>query len=150
MSNVCVVLRVPTECWEFAWELMPGPKVLVVDDDGESRGLICEVLESNGYSVASVADGTAAREILQKDGDFRIVIADLRMPKENGLDLIRSLREKNSKHEFILMSSFISSGERKSAERLGVRALLDKPFRLSELLQSVSELVEKKPIGTTP
>jgi CheY-like chemotaxis protein len=129
---------------------MAGTKVLVVDDDSESRGLLCEVLESNGYFVASVGDASAAREILEKDGNFRIVIADLRMPKENGLDLIRSLREKNHRHEFILMSSFISSAERKSAERLGVRALLDKPFRLSELLQSVSELVEKKEIGITP
>ena len=129
---------------------MTSSKVLVVDDDSESRGLICEVLESNGYSVASVADGRAAREILEKDGDFRVVIADLRMPIENGLDLIRNLREKNHRHEFILMSSFISAAERKSAERLGVRALLDKPFRLSELLQSVSELVGKKPIEITP
>jgi len=129
---------------------MASPKVLVVDDDSESRGLICEVLESNGYSVASVADGRAARDILEKDGDFRVVIADLRMPIENGLDLIRNLREKNNQHEFILMSSFISAAERKSAERLGVRTLLDKPFRLSELLQSVSELVGKKPIEITP
>ena len=129
---------------------MTSSKVLVVDDDSESRGLICEVLESNGYSVASVADGRAAREILEKDGDFRVVIADLRMPIENGLDLLRNLREKNNRHEFILMSSFISAAERKSAERLGVRALLDKPFRLSELLQSVSELVGKKPIEITP
>ena len=129
---------------------MTSPKVLVVDDDSESRGLISEVLESNGYSVASVADGRAARDILEKDGDFRVVIADLRMPIENGLDLIRNLREKNNQHEFILMSSFISAAERKSAERLGVRTLLDKPFRLSELLQSVSELVGKKPIEITP
>ena len=129
---------------------MASPKVLVVDDDSESRGLICEVLESNGYSVASVADGRAARDILEKDGDFRVVIADLRMPIENGLDLIRNLREKNNQHEFILMSSFMSAAERKSAERLGVRTLLDKPFRLSELLQSVSELVGKKPIEITP
>jgi len=129
---------------------MTSSKVLVVDDDSESRGLICEVLESNGYSVASVADGRAAREILEKDGDFRVVIADLRMPIENGLDLLRNLREKNNRHEFILMSSFISAAERKSAERLGVRTLLDKPFRLSELLQSVSELVGKKPIEITP
>jgi len=129
---------------------MASPKVLVVDDDSESRGLICEVLESNGYSVASVADGAAARDILEKDEDFRVVIADLRMPIENGLDLLRNLREKNNRHEFILMSSFISAAERKSAERLGVRTLLDKPFRLSELLQSVSELVGKKPIEITP
>lgn len=129
---------------------MANVKILVVDDDSESRGLISEVLESNGYAVASVGDGEAAREMLEKDSTFRVVIADLRMPKENGLDLIRSLRRNNTRHEFILMSSFISAAEKKLAETLGVRALLDKPFRLSDLLQSVSELAEKKPIGITP
>ena len=129
---------------------MANQKVLVVDDDSESRGLICEVLGANGYSVVSVGDGAAARQILEKDAGFSVVIADLRMPDENGLDLIRSLREKNTPHKFILMSSFISSAEKKLAKTLGVRALLDKPFRLSELLQSVSELAEKKPIGITP
>ena len=123
---------------------MANQKVLVVDDDSESRGLICEVLEANGYSVVSVGDGAAARQILEKDAGFSVV------PDENGLDLIRSLREKNTPHKFILMSSFISSAEKKLAKTLGVRALLDKPFRLSELLQSVSELAEKKPIGITP
>ena len=129
---------------------MADLKILVVDDDSESRGLISEVLESNGYSVASVADGAAAREILAKDAAYRVVIADLRMPKENGLDLIRSLRQSNTRHEFILMSSFISAAEKRLAETLGVRALLDKPFRLSDLLQSVSELAVKKPIEITP
>src|SRR5437870_12184874 len=119
---------------------MTAQKVLVVDDDSESRGLISEVLESNGYSVASVADGAAAREILEKDGDFRVVIADLRMPIENGLDLIRNLREKNNRHELILMSSLMSAAERKSAEGLVVRTRLEKPFRLTELLLLVRAL----------
>ncbi len=122
------------------------PKILVVDDDEESRHLLCEVLEANGYSVEAVGDGVAAREALSRDIGFRVVIADLRMPKETGLDLIQNLRKQNSKHEIILMSSFISSAERKLAQDLGARALLEKPFRLSDLLERVGQLVGKKPI----
>lgn len=129
---------------------MASPKVLIVDDDAESRGLLSEVLEANGYSVSAVEDGLAAREALRRDGEFRIIIADLRMPKEGGLELIRNLREQNTKHDFILMSSFISGQERKSAQALGVRALLDKPFRLAELLEVVGELAAKNPIEITP
>ena len=119
------------------------PKILVVDDDEESRHLLCEVLEANGYVVDAVADGLAAREALTRDGKYRIVIADLRMPKETGLQLIQNLRKQNSKHEIILMSSFISGPERKLARELGAYALLEKPFRLSDLLERVSELVSK-------
>ncbi|MBZ5561621.1 MAG: response regulator [Acidobacteriia bacterium] len=122
-------------------------KVLIVDDDQESRDLLCEVLEANGYAAEAVADGIEARKALSRDADCRIVIADLRMPNETGLDLLRKLREENSKHEIILMSSFISGAERKAAKALGARALLDKPFRLTELLQAVAEVAAKNSIG---
>jgi CheY-like chemotaxis protein len=127
--------------------LVSVTKVLVVDDDRESRDLLCEVLEANGYTVEAVADGAAAREALSQDQQHHIIIADLRMPKETGLDLLRNLRQQDSKHDIILMSSFISGGERKLAKELGAHALLDKPFRLSELLQAVAELAAKNAVG---
>ncbi len=122
-------------------------KILVVDDDKESRDLLCEVLEANGYAVCAVPDAPAARDELGRDAAYRIVIADLRMPKESGLDLLRKLRQQDAKQEIILMSSFISGAERKAAKALGAHALLDKPFQLSELLQRVSELAAQNPIG---
>ena len=131
---------------------MSQPKVLVVDDDAESRGLICEVLEANGYSVGAAGDGAAAREALTRDENYRIVIADLRMPNENGIELLRSLRQQKAQHDVILMSSFISGAERKVAQDMGVQRLLEKPFRLSELLQMVGELAGRNPLeaGATP
>ena len=126
-------------------------RILVVDDDPESRDLLCEVLEANGYQqVEAVADGLAAREALARDDDCPIIIADLHMPNESGLDLLRNLRKQNAKHQMVLMSSFISTTERKLARDLGAYALLDKPFRLSELLQVVSQLTERDPIGISP
>ena len=123
-------------------------RILVVDDDPESRDLLCEVLEANGYlQVEAVADGLAAREALARDDDCPIIIADLHMPNESGLDLLRNLRKQNAKHQMVLMSSFISTTERKLARDLGAYALLDKPFRLSQLLQVVSQLTERNPIG---
>ena len=123
-------------------------RILVVDDDLESRDLLREVLEANGYpQVEAVADGLAAREALARDGDCPIIIADLHMPNESGLDLLRNLRKQNAKPQIILMSSYFSAAERKSARDLGAFALLDKPFRLSDLLQAVSQLAERNPIG---
>jgi len=125
-------------------------KILVVDDDPESRDLLCEVLETNGYAPQAVENGPAAREILQRDGDCQIVIADFRMPRESGLELLRTLREQNSKHEFILMSSFMSSGEKKAAKALGAHALLEKPFRIAELLQTLGGLAAQNSRGVSP
>ena len=122
-------------------------KVLIVDDDEESRQLLSEVLEGNGYAVGAVGDGSAAREALDQDGAYRIVIADLHMPKESGLDLLKHLRQRNWTHHLILMSSFISLAEKELAHDLGARALLEKPFRLSELLDVVGELARSKSMG---
>jgi len=123
-------------------------RILVVDDDPESRDLLSEVLTANGYpQVEAVADGLAAREALARDGDCPIIIADLHMPNESGLDLLRNLRKQNAKREVVLMSSFFSPAERKLARDLGAYALLDKPFRLSDLLELVSQLAERNSIG---
>jgi DNA-binding response OmpR family regulator len=123
-------------------------RILVVDDDPESRDLLSEVLEANGYpQVEAAADGLAAREALARDNDCPIIIADLHMPNESGLDLLRHLRKQNAKHEIVLMSSFFSLTERKLALDLGAYALLNKPFRISELLELVSQLAERNSIG---
>ena len=122
-------------------------KILVVDDDQESRELLCEVLEANGYAPHAVADGIAAREVLSRDLEYRIVIADLQMPRESGLELLRTLRQENSKHEIIMMSSFMSGAEKKAAKALGAHALLDKPFQLTELLQTIANIVAQNAIG---
>ena len=116
-------------------------KILIVDDDLESRNLLCEVLEAQGYAPHAVADGPAAREVLRRDGEYRIVIADLQMPQESGLELLRKLREQDCTREIILMSSFMSRAEKQAAKALGAHAMLEKPFQINELLQKVAELV---------
>ncbi|HEX5483918.1 MAG TPA: response regulator [Terriglobia bacterium] len=122
-------------------------KVLVVDDDKESRDLLFEVLATNGYSVSAAENAGAARALLDQDDGYRIVIADLRMPDGSGLELLKDLRGRNSKQEIILMSSFISGAERELALDLGVDALLEKPFQLSELLEIVAGLAKEKSFG---
>lgn len=123
------------------------PKILIVDDDPESRELLSEVLTTNGYSARAVEDVSAARELLSADDDYRIVIADLRMPDGTGLELLRELRGEKTKYEVILMSSFLSGTERKLALDLGVNGLIDKPFRISELLDLVAGLAKESSIG---
>lgn len=123
------------------------PRVLVVDDDQESRNLLSEVLIANGFAVDLAEDGEGLWKALSVDEGRAVILIDLRMPGENGLQLLRKLQEKKIACDAILMSSFITASERDLARELGVRAFLEKPFRLSELLDVVSELAGKHPIG---
>ncbi len=122
-------------------------KVLIVDDDRESRELLCEVLELSGYAPYAVANGREAHEVLNHDVEYRIVITDLRMPLESGLELLRNLRGQNSRHEIILMSSFMTDPEKKAAKVLGAHTLLEKPFQFTELLQTMARLTTQKSIS---
>lgn len=122
-------------------------RVLVVDDDAESRDLLSEVLTGGGYAVGVVGSAAAARAALEQDPAYRIVIADLRMPDGSGLELLEGLRCGGSKHEIILMSSFFSGAEKKRALELGADGLIEKPFRLSELLDLVAGLAREDSIG---
>ncbi len=116
-------------------------KILIVDDDQESRDLLSEFLAGSGYAVNAVEDGFAAWQALTGEVEgYGIVIADLRMPGHTGWDLLRKIRQHGSKQRIILMSSFISGADRKLAEDLGAQGLLEKPFQLSELLRVVGEL----------
>ena len=119
----------------------------MVDDDQESRNLLSEVLNANGYSVDVAEDGEGLWKALNTNGGRVVILIDLRMPGENGLELLRKLQEKKIACDAILMTSFITGSERDLAQELGVRAFLEKPFRLSELVRVVSEVATKNPIG---
>jgi DNA-binding response OmpR family regulator len=122
-------------------------KILVVEDDKESRDLLCEVLTGSDYAVDAVENVTDARRELGANDDYRIVIADLRMPDGTGLELLRDIGMRNSKPGVILISSFMSGLERKAALELGAGALLEKPFRFGDLLQAVANLATPDPVG---
>jgi DNA-binding response OmpR family regulator len=122
-------------------------KILVVEDDKESRDLLCEMLSGNDYAVDAVENVTEARRELGANGDYSIVIADLRMPDGTGLELLREIGKRHSKPGVILVSSFMSGLERKAALELGAGALLEKPFRFGDLLQAVASLATPDPVG---
>jgi two-component system, OmpR family, response regulator len=124
-------------------------KILVVEDDKESRDLLCEVLSGSDYAVDAVENVTDARRELGANDDYRIVIADLRMPDGTGLELLRDIGMRNSKPGVILISSFMSGLERKAALELGAGALLEKPFRFGDLLQAVANLATPDPVGVS-
>jgi DNA-binding response OmpR family regulator len=123
-------------------------KILVVEDDKENRNLLREVLSGSDYAVDAVENVTDARRELSANGDYSIVIADLRMPDGSGLELLRDISKRAPKPAVILISSFMSGLERKAARELGAGALLEKPFRFSDLLQAVANLAVPDAVGS--
>lgn len=121
-------------------------KLLVVDDEDFTRRCISEQIDWNIYDievVGTAVDGVDAWEkICSLKPDF--VIVDIKMPKMNGLELLEKIREGKLDIDTIILSGFDEFEFAQRALNLGAKNYLLKPVDLSELLNIVITLQEKK------
>jgi DNA-binding NtrC family response regulator len=107
-------------------------KVLVVDDDEDLLFIIAEYLSMNGIECDSATSASQARKRILTC-DYDMVISDLQMPGESGLELFRFLSYRRPELPFILMSGNPDPWIRREALRMGVCRFFQKPFHLSSL-----------------
>lgn len=115
-------------------------RILVADDDAEIRELIVGVLEDEGYQVLSCSDGTQALRALGQE-QFDLVLADIKMPRLSGIDLLLQVRRLALDTEVILMTAYASVQSAVQALRGEAFDYLIKPFSLGELRQRVHQAV---------
>lgn len=111
-------------------------RVLVVEDNGEVRALLGDVFAQEGYRFALAEDGAAMRRTLAKGG-VDVVVIDVLLRGENGLDLAREAADAGA-------AVVITTGDhswREKVERSGHRHLL-KPYRLGDLIATVEAALE--------
>ncbi len=117
---------------------MSGPrKILLVDDDPHVLSSIKGILEESGFVVTSASDGEAAETIFGSD-TFEAVISDIQMPKRSGLQLAKSLKEKNET-PLILMTGFREYIDAITDYEVPIDGFLAKPFRKDELLKMLEQ-----------
>ena len=125
-----------------------APHLLVVDDDTRIRNLLKQFLSENGFRI-TVA-GTAAEARRKLEGlDFDLLILDVMMPGESGVDLTRSLR--HAKDVPILMLTALSETDsRISGLEAGADDYLPKPFDPRELILRVNNILRRGGPPATP
>ena len=117
------------------------PRVLVIDDNQDIRELMAVALQGEGYSVEQAADGEKGIEC-QSARPADIVITDIRMPNQNGYDMIAWLREQHPQVKVIATTGGASSEMYLFAAReMGADALLPKPFNVDQLLRAVRDVL---------
>ncbi len=114
---------------------------LVVDDSLSARRATAQVMKDAGYVVRTAIDGMEAVSILEKFVPD-IILADMEMPRMNGLELTSHVRGKSSTRDVpvIMITSRSTDKHRKQAQAAGVSVYLTKPFNDEVLLRHVSEL----------
>ena len=119
----------------------PRWKILVVDDQDGIRALLQEILESAGHQVRTASDGRKAMESMLEER-VDLVITDLVMPDQEGIETIRLLRKQYPEVKVIAMSGQFGSQFLKMAELLGASATLTKPVSEEALLQTIDKIFE--------
>jgi diguanylate cyclase (GGDEF)-like protein len=115
------------------------PRILVADDDVSIRTLIAEVLGDDGYEVTAAANGGEAWQKFQ-EGDYEIVLTDIRMPVLDGLQLLEKIMSRSPATRVLLLTSFASMASSVEALKHGAFDYLVKPF---ESLEAVSSAVQR-------
>lgn len=118
----------------------PQRHVLVVDDEVELADQLAQGLRILGFAVASVYSATEARRQLAARGDIEVVITDVRLAGEEGLELAEEIsRETDERRaiEVVVISGNASTEDAARAERAGASDFLTKPFRLHEIAKAV-------------
>jgi two-component system phosphate regulon response regulator OmpR len=117
------------------------PHILVIDDDNRLRDLIARYLTEQGYRVTSAIDAADARAKLAGI-TFDLLVVDIMMPGENGLELTKSLRE-SSLVPILLLTAMGESNDRITGLETGADDYLVKPFEPRELVLRISAILKR-------
>lgn len=117
--------------------------VLVVDDDVRLRSLLQRFLRESGYFVSAAADADEARALLS-EYRFDLLIVDIMMPRENGLQFLEKLRVE-SNVPVILLTAMGETADRITGLELGADDYLPKPFEPKELLLRIRNILKHAP-----
>lgn len=119
-------------------------KILVIDDDRAIRHLICELMKSAGYSVASAKDGLEGLEKLRKK-KYDLILLDVWMPRLNGLEFLAQLRnEPSPRPKVIVMTADNTPETLLAAVREQVYMYMAKPFQPKALDEMVKSALAAK------
>ena len=121
----------------------PPPHVLVVDDDERLRGLLKKYLSDNGYAVTTAGDAAEARAQLGAVVPDLIVL-DVMMPGESGVELTKSLRARSAV-PILLLTAMGAAQDRIAGLESGADDYLAKPFEPRELLLRIAGILRRAP-----
>ena len=120
--------------------------LLIVEDDPEMRDLLRKVLEKEGYRISVAGDGREATTSLSRK-PFDLVVTDLLMPDDGGLELLRAIRQTHPTLPVIIITAFGDWGSYSRALELGAAAFISKPLKMAELIAAIQTALAGRGAG---
>ncbi|MDP8216087.1 MAG: response regulator [Candidatus Kaelpia imicola] len=126
---------------------IPKGRILLVDDDRGLLESISDFLSLEDFNVETVNEGQKAVTAI-KDGDFDLVITDIKMPGLSGLEVLKKAREIDPELPVIIMTGFASLETAIEAVRDGAYEYMTKPFDMDKFLNVVTRAVKQRKLAT--
>jgi putative two-component system response regulator len=122
-----------------------GERVLIVDDEPEVQRLIARILEHHGFRCEVASNAEEARQLLEScDGRFQLMLCDVNMPGESGLELLSRALETYPEVATLMVTGADDPALAESAIELGAFGYLTKPFRPNELMINIVNALHRR------
>jgi len=123
-------------------------RIVIVEDDEDTRTFLVDLFESDGYAVRGAADPEGAYAAI-RDFDPVLVIMDVMLPRESGFDIYRNVRKQRGDLPAIFVTAKPTDLPRLYAKELGASGFFRKPFDAEKLLASARAAVVRGRAGET-
>jgi two-component system, cell cycle sensor histidine kinase and response regulator CckA len=118
--------------------------VLVVEDERTMLRLLERFLSRQGYQVLLAADGEQAIDgYCRHKTEIDVVLLDVGLPKVSGVDVLRKMKKENPDVRVVVASGYLDLQMKTEMYRAGVRAFVDKPYLLPEMLEKLRSVAER-------
>ena len=118
--------------------------VLVVEDERIMLRLLERFLSRQGYQVLLAADGEQAIDgYCRHKTEIDVVLLDVGLPKVSGVDVFRKMKKENPEVRVVVASGYLDARMKTEMYRAGVKAFLDKPYLLPEMLETLRSVTER-------
>ena len=119
--------------------------VLLVEDEELLRTVVQATLEASGYKVYAAVDGREAVDVYkQHQKEISLVLTDMGLPKQTGVDVFQQIKEINPMIKVVLASGFISLDQKSELLKAGANGFIQKPYVLSDILQRIREVLDER------
>ena len=117
-------------------------KILVVDDQQQVANTVVEIMSRAGYSATAAYGGMEAVKRFQ-EGDYQLVITDLKMPEVNGMDLLKTIKGIDAKVPVIVVTGYGTVKKAVEAIKIGAYDFIEKPVDRDKLELIVERALER-------
>ena len=118
-------------------------RLLLAEDERELSNALCAILKHNNYSVDAVYDGADAYAY-GRTGDYDGIVLDIMMPKLNGIEVLKRLREEGVSSPVLILTAKSETDDKITGLDAGADDYLTKPFSMGELLARIRAMTRRK------